>query len=124
MNSQQGGQSHCTSTNQSILRYDEWVRNQTKDASNKVGDAIYVGRDHGPTNEAISITDILKIFHLLLLEDFYDKVFLETNCYAQQQCELKHDTCVWNPISKEELMTFIGLNISMGLISLLESHDY
>ncbi len=89
-----------------------------------IADIPYVGNVHGPKNEALGVTDILKIFHLLLPEDFYEHVLVETNRYAQQQRELKNDTSDRNPVSKEELMAFIGLNIAMGIVSLPETHDY
>ena len=66
----------------------------------------------------------MSCFHLLLSEQFYDNLLTETNQYAHQQRTLKNDTSPWNPVSREELMAFIGINIAMGIISLPCVDDY
>jgi len=78
----------------------------------------------GPKNQAIGVTEPLDCFHLLLPEDFYDKLIAETNRYASQQRELCNDHSPWNPVSREELMAFVGLVIAMGIVSLPSLTDY
>ena len=60
----------------------------------------------------------------MIPEQFYDTILKESNRYAEQQRALKNDTSEWNPICKEELMAFIGINIAMGIISLPSLDDY
>ena len=103
---------------------DLWAWNQEKNESNTIADVPFTGDIPGPINEAIGITDPLELFHLLIPDDFYDEILVETNRYAEQQRQLKNDTSPWNPISKEELKAFIGLIIAMGIISLPDSYDY
>ena len=43
--------------------------------------------------------------------------------YADQQREEMNFTSSWNPISIEELMASIGINIGMGIISLASIDD-
>ncbi len=83
-----------------------------------------MGDEPGPKNQAIGVTEPLDCFHLLLPEDFYDKLLAETNRYASQQRELYSDHSPWNPVSKEELMAFVGLVIAMGIVSLPSLTDY
>lgn len=56
--------------------------------------------------------------------DLYDELLIQTNLYANQQREAQNDTSVWTPISKEELMAFVGINIAMGIVSLPTLNDY
>ena len=36
----------------------------------------------------------------------------------------KNDTSPWNPITKEELLAFIGVNLAMGVVQLPLADDY
>ena len=72
----------------------------------------------------MGVTEPFDCFHLLLSENFYDKLLVETNCYANQQKLVNNDDSPWNPVSKEELMAFIGLVIAMGIVSLPSISDY
>ena len=74
-----------------------------------------------PIGDAVGVTDPL---HLLLPDEFYDQLLVETNCYAIQQREEKNNFNLWSPVTKEELMAFVGLNIAMGIISLPSIDDY
>ena len=49
---------------------------------------------------------------------------MQTNLYATQQRALKNITKPWNPVTKPELMAFIGLNIAMGIVKLPELRNY
>ncbi len=78
----------------------------------------------GPSGDAVGVTDPVSCFLLLLPQQFYDTLLIETNRYADQQRALKNDGSSWNPITREELMAFIGVNIAMGIISLPCLDDY
>lgn len=54
----------------------------------------------------------------------HDEILAQSNLYADQQRSAKHDQSPWTPISKEELMAFIGINIAMGVVSLPSMDDY
>ena len=84
----------------------------------------YSGGVPGPTGLAVGITDPIDCFHLFLSPDIYDELLVQTNLYADQQRATKNDTSRWTPISKEELMAFIGINIAMGIVSLPTLDDY
>ena len=60
-----------------------------KNESNTIADVPFTGDIPGPINEAIGITDPLELFHLLIPDDFYDEILVETNRYAEQQHQLK-----------------------------------
>ena len=94
-----------------------------KETPNRAVDLLFWGDEPGPTNRAIGVTEPLDFFHLLS-EDFYDKLLVETNCYANQQRQVNNDHSPWNPVSKEELMAFIGFVIAMGIVSLPSINDY
>jgi len=61
---------------------------------------------------------------LFLTSDDYDEILTQTNLYADQQRAAKNDSSPWNPITKEELVAFIGVNIAMGVVQLPASDDY
>ena len=84
----------------------------------------YSGGVPGPTGLAVGITDPTDCFHLLLSSDIYDELLVQTNLYADQQRATKNNTSQWTPISKEELMAFIGINIAMGIVFLPTLDDY
>ena len=44
--------------------------------------------------------------------------------YAEQQRAAKNDNSPWSPITKEELMAFIGVIVAMGVVQLLSADDY
>ena len=49
---------------------------------------------------------------------------VQTNLYATQQKALKNITKPWNPVSKQEVLAFIGLNIAIEIVKLLELRNY
>ena len=77
-----------------------------------------------PTGIAVGVTDPLACFHLFLPQELYDDVVLQTNLYGSQQRALKGDTRPFTPITKTELMAFIGINIAMGIVSLPVLRNY
>ncbi len=99
-----------------------WEWNKLKDLSNKISSISFSGREPGPIGNAEGIHDPLECLHLFLPKEFYDKLLIETNRYADQQ--RVNDTNPWKPVSMEELMAFIGINIAMGIISLPSLDDY
>ena len=54
----------------------------------------------------------------------YDKIVTQSNLYAKQQRLAKNDNSPWNPITKEEMIAFIGVNIAMGVVQLPAGDDY
>ena len=68
-----------------------------------------------PKGIAIGVTDPLACFHLFLPHEVYDDILYQTNLYATQEKAKKGDTKPWTPITKPELMAFIGMNIAMGI---------
>ena len=56
--------------------------------------------------------------------EVYDEILTQSNLYADQQRNSKQDTSPWNPITKEELVAFIGVIIAMGVVQLTSADDY
>ena len=84
----------------------------------------FTGSVPGPKGIAVGVTDPLAYFHLFLPHEEYDEIVVQTNLYADQQQARKNDTRPFVPISKCEMMAFIGINIAMGIISLPQVRDY
>ena len=45
-------------------------------------------------------------------------------CMQTNKEVLKNDTSPWRPITKEELLAFIGVIIAMGVVKLPSADDY
>lgn len=84
----------------------------------------FTGNSPGPKGIAVGVTDPLACFHLFLPHETYDELVKQTNLYADQQRALKGDTTSFVPITKPELMAFIGINIAMGVVSLPNLKHY
>jgi len=84
----------------------------------------YRGLPPGPKGIAVGVNDPLACFHLFLSHEVYDEILHQTNLYANQQRALKGDTSAFTPITKAELMAFIGINIAMGVVSLPQLKQY
>ena len=97
---------------------EEWKWSSTQNSSNTSTAMTYSGGVPGPTGLALGVTNPVDCFHLFLSSDIYDELLVQTNLYADQQRAAKNDTSRWTPISKEELMAFIGINIAMGIVYL------
>ena len=69
---------------------------------------IFVGNLPGPKNEAAGIRSPLECFLLFLTNADYDEILTQTNVYAEQQRAAKNDNSPWNPVTKEEMIAFIG----------------
>ena len=76
----------------------------------------YSGGTPGPIGSAVGVVDPVNCFHLFLPSDFYDELLVQI--YADQQREAQSDTTPWTPITKDELLAFIGINIAMGIVKL------
>ena len=100
-----------------------WIWTTTKSPTNVPATFSFVGDCAGPNNEAVGVRAPADCFDLFL-GTYYDELLVQTNLYAEQQRVAKGDTSPWSPISKEELLAFIGLNIAMGIISLPSLDDY
>ena len=83
----------------------------------------YSGRVPAPIGAAVAIINPVDHFHLFMTSEFYDELLVQTNLYANQQREAKNDMTPWTPISREELLAFIGINIAMGIVSLPTLND-
>ena len=101
------------------MRGDEvWLWNEKKNNSNHHCNVSFSGGPSRPIGDAVGVTDPLECFHLFLPDE------LETNRYAIQQREEKNNFNLCSPVTKEELMAFVGPNIAMGIISLPSIDDY
>ena len=54
----------------------------------------------------------------------FDEILVQTNLYATQQRLLKNITRPFTPVTKQELMAFIGLNLAMDIVKLPELRSY
>ena len=107
-----------------MMKHKEWKWTNSKGPTNTLPNIPFSGGDPGPAGRAVGIIEPLECFHLLLPDQFYNDLLVETNRYAQQQRAKKNDTTQWSPLSKEELMAFIGINIAMGIVSLHSLDNY
>ena len=78
----------------------------------------------GPTEEAMDVSAVMDCLGLFLPMEFFEELLLQTNKYAEQCCSARNITYPWSPIKKEELLGFIVIVISMGLIGLPGYKDY
>lgn len=83
-----------------------------------------MGANVGPAGIAVDVDDPLSCFHLFLPEELYDTILDQSNLYIRQQKAAKGDTTPFNPITKVELMAYIGIHIAMGIVSLPEIRSY
>ena len=86
-----------------------------KVSTNTLANISVSGGVPGPIGPAVGITDPQECLYLLLPDQFYNDLLVETNRYADQQRAQKNDTTPWKPI---------GINIAMGIISLPALDDY
>ena len=70
-----------------------------------------------PAGLAVGVTQVLVCFYSFITFEFYDELLVQTNLYADENRDVQNNTSTWNPVSKEELMAFVGIYIVMGLIS-------
>ena len=84
----------------------------------------FSGNLPGPKGEAFDVRNPIDCFFLFLTSEFYDELLTQSNLYAEQQRAAKNDNSPWIPISKEELVAFIGVNIAMGVVSLPNINEY
>ena len=84
----------------------------------------FTGDLPGSKGCAVGVTDPLECFHLFLPSEYYDEITKQTNLYATQQRAAKNITTPWKPVTKAELMAFIGLNIAMGVVQLPTLRSY
>ena len=115
------GRSRGTGTRETPVT---WTWSSTQDSSSNSSSLTYSGGVPGPTGLAVGVVDPVDCFQLFMTSDFYDEILTQTNLYADQQREAQNDTSMWTPISKKELMAFVGINIAMGIISLPTLNDY
>jgi hypothetical protein len=65
----------------------------------------------------------LEVFELFFTADLQQKIVDETNCYAKQVMgDVRYSS--WTKITREELKTFIGFSILMGINRLPSVDDY
>ena len=104
-------------------RTDTWTWTSAKSSSNTPASIPFSGDLPGPKGDACCARQPVECFNLFL-GDYYNEILQQSNLYADQQRTTNSDTSPWNPISKEELLAFIGLNIAMGVISRPALNDY
>ncbi|XP_066928278.1 piggyBac transposable element-derived protein 4-like [Clytia hemisphaerica] len=74
----------------------------------------------GVARETSSAKTPLEFFNLFFTDEIWDQIITESNRYHDQY--VQNDN--WKPISKEEIMAFIGVTIAMGIINLPELEQY
>ena len=117
------GTRRCGTPQQKKTKKDEWKWNTTKQQENQLHSVNFSGNLPGPTADAYGVRDPTGCFNLFMC-DYYDQILQQSNLYANQERRIRADTSPWAPITKEELLAFIGLNIAMGVVSLPSIHDY
>ncbi|KAK6177164.1 hypothetical protein SNE40_015321 [Patella caerulea] len=75
--------------------------------------------DSGPTNNLNVDADPLLFFRLTLELNFFNKIKDETNKYARLRQQTDPDLS-WKPVEVEDIETFLGVSILMGINNLLE----
>ena len=103
---------------------DLWMWNSEIDSSTLSPLPTFVGSLPGAKGEAAGVRSQLECFLLFLSSKMYDEILMQSNLYADQQRMAKNDTSPWNPITKEELLAFIGVNLAMGVVQLPSADDY
>jgi len=84
----------------------------------------FVGNLPGPKGEAVGVRSQLECFQFFLSSEVYDEILTQSNLYADQQRISKNDTSPWSPITKEELIAFVGIILAMGVVQLPSADDY
>ena len=103
---------------------DLWMWNSEIDSSTLSPLPTFVGSLPGAKGEAAGVRSQLECFLLFLSSEVYDEILMQSNLYADQQRMAKNDTSPWNPITKEELLGFIEVNLAMGVVQLPSADDY
>lgn len=97
---------------------EEWDWDDSPPSPTTHADISFSGNLPGPNGDAVGVTDPLECFFLFFTPDMFDDVLQQSNLYATQERAKKNDTTPWSPITKEELLAFVGMNIAMGIVSL------
>ena len=103
---------------------DTWVWSLAKGPSNPTGPMDFSGNTAGPKGEACGVMSPIECFRLFFPSSYIDELLFQTNLYADQQRASKNDNSHFDPIIKEELLAFIGINIAMGVVSLPSIDNY
>lgn len=101
-----------------------WIWNSEIDNSTWSPLPNFVGNLPRPRSEVVGVRSQLECFLLFLSSDIYDEILTQSNLYAEQQRDAKNDNSPWSPITKEELMAFIGVVVAMGVVQLPSVDDY
>ena len=64
------------------------------------------------------------VFYCFYPVNFMMKYSCRAICMQINKKMPKNDTSPWNPITKEELLAFIGVNLAMGVVQLPLADDY
>ena len=103
---------------------DAWIWKSELDDSTRSPLPSFVGNLPGPKGEAVGVRSQLECFLLFLSGDAYDEILTQSNLYAEQQRVANNDNSPWSPITKEELMAFIGVVVAMGVVQLPAVDNY
>lgn len=79
--------------------------------------SFHFSAESGPSLEALSCESPEHVFRLLFPDVLVDSIVLHTNLYAMQKGFAITFTC-------KDVLTYIGLNIAMGIIDLPDITDY
>lgn len=78
----------------------------------------------GPKSEATGNRNQLECIQLFLTSDIYDELLTQSYLYAEQQRTSKMIIVLGSPITKEELIAFIGVIVTMGVVQLPSADNY
>ncbi|CAM4573597.1 unnamed protein product [Leuciscus chuanchicus] len=66
----------------------------------------------------------LDVFSCIFTDELWDMLVMETNRYAEQTREHSPTNSKWKPVSKTEMMTFVGLCLAFGIMQLPARRDF
>ena len=64
------------------------------------------------------------VFSRIFTDDLWDMLVTETNRYAEQTRGQTPTNSKWNPVSKTEMKTFVGLCLAFGILKLPARRDF
>lgn len=78
----------------------------------------------GPQRAASGLHSPLEYLKLFFTMEIFQMIVDQTNLYYQQSQATKKSKLPWTDVSMEEIMTFLGIVIAMGISNLPEIYDY
>ena len=81
-------------------------------------------RKPGPKQPIAGEETPLGVFSRIVDDELWDMLVTQTNLYADQTRGQTPSNSKWNPISKTEMKTFVGLCFTFGVLKLSARRDY